>query len=181
MADLQTVVRLAATAKIDDPAETVWARATLGELHLGLGHQQEALDDYEQATADPSLTWFNIRSMFEQVQLFQLLGYQPETVEPVAALLEQRLAELPHRSARFDKVVICSGHMIDKPDRKTPRFPAGKAEAVRAKIAQQLEQWNDRRRRPRSLRWSVRGRHSLRRGISAPRRPTALASRAGGR
>ena len=31
--------------------------------------------------------------------------------------------------------------MIDKPDRKTPRFPAGKAEAVRAKIAQQLEQW----------------------------------------
>ena len=141
LADLQTVVRFAATAKIDDPAETVWARATLGELHLGLGHEQEALDDYEQATADPSLTWFNIRSMFEQVQLFQLLGYQPEAVEPVAALLQQRLEELPHRSARFDKVVICSGHMIDKPDRKTTRFPLGKAEAVRAKIAQQLEQW----------------------------------------
>lgn len=141
LADLQTVVRLAATAKIDDPAETVWARATLGELHLGLGHSEEALDDYEQATADPSLTWFNIRSMFEQVQLFQLLGYQPGTAEPVAALLEQRLADLPHRTAHFDKVVICSGHMIDKPDRKAPRFPLGKAEAVRAKIAQQLEQW----------------------------------------
>ncbi len=139
LADLQTAVRLAATGKLD--SDTVWARATLGELHLGLGQPQEALDDYEQATADPSLSWFNIRSMFEQVQLFQLLGYQPETVGPVAALLEQRLAELPHRSARFDKVVICSGHMIDKPDRKTPRFPAGKAEAVRAKIAQQLEQW----------------------------------------
>ena len=139
LADLQTAVRLAATGKLE--SDTVWARATLGELHLGLGQPQEALDDYEQATADPSLSWFNIRSMFEQVQLFQLLGYEPETVGPVAALLEQRLAELPHRSARFDKVVICSGHMIDKPDRKTPRFPAGKAEAVRAKIAQQLEQW----------------------------------------
>jgi tetratricopeptide (TPR) repeat protein len=141
LADLQTVVRLAATAKIDDPAEAVWARATLGELHLGLGRPEEALDDYEQATADPSLTWFNIRSMFEQVQLFQLLGYQPEAVEPVAALLQQRLGDLPHRSVRFDKVVICSGHMIDKPDRKMPRFPLGKAEAVRAKIALQLEEW----------------------------------------
>lgn len=140
LADLQTVVRLAATAKLESDA--VWARATLGELHLGLGHQQEALDDYEQATADPSLTWFNIRSMFEQVQLFQLLGYQPTTVEPVAALLQQRLAELPHPSARFDKIVICSGHMIDQPDREMPRFPVGKAEAVRAKIAAQLEQWN---------------------------------------
>ena len=141
LADLQTVVRLAATARIDDPAEAVWAHATLGELHLGLGRPEEALDDYEQATADPSLTWFNIRSMFDQVQLFQLLGYQPEAAEPVAALLEQRLVELPHRSVRFDKVVICSGHMIDKPDRKTTRFPLGKAEAVRAKIAQQLAQW----------------------------------------
>jgi tetratricopeptide (TPR) repeat protein len=140
LADLQTVVRLAATGKLE--SDTVWARATLGELHLGLSHQQEALDDYEQATANPNLTWFNIRSMFEQVQLFQLLGYQPETVEPVAALLEQRLSELRHPSARFDKVVICSGHMIDKPDRKMPRFPAGKAEAVRTRIAQQLEQWN---------------------------------------
>ena len=101
LADLQTAVRLAATGKLE--SDTVWARATLGELHLALGHPQEALDDYEQATADPSLTWFNIRSMFEQVQLFQLLGYQPETVEPVAALLEQRLAELPHPSARLTR------------------------------------------------------------------------------
>jgi len=139
LADLQTVVRLAATAKLE--TDTVWARATLGELHLALGHPQEAVDEYEQATADPSLTWFNIRSMFDQVQLFQLLGYQPETVGPVAALLEQRLSELPHPSAHFDKVVICSGHMIDAPDRKTPRFPKEKAETVRAKIAQQLEQW----------------------------------------
>ena len=53
LADLQTVVRLAATAKLDEPAEAVWARATLGELHLGLGRREEALDDYEQATADP--------------------------------------------------------------------------------------------------------------------------------
>jgi tetratricopeptide (TPR) repeat protein len=139
LADLQTVVRLAATEKLE--SDTVWARATLGELHLVVGHAQEALDDYAEATADPSLTWFNIRSMFEQVQLFQLLGYQPETVEPVAALLQQKLTELRAPSPRFQKVAICGGHMIDAPGRTAERFPERKAEAVRAKIAQQLEQW----------------------------------------
>jgi hypothetical protein len=128
-------------AKVEDENESVWARATLGEVHLVLGHGKEALDNYEQATADPNLTWFNIRSMFEQVQLFKLLGYRPDTVEPVATLLQQRLDELPHPSARFDKIVVCSGHMIDTPDRRTPRFPAAKAEAVRTEIAKRLAQW----------------------------------------
>ena len=139
--DLKFVVRLAATEKLEDEYEAVWGRATLGELQLMLGHSQEALDEYEQVTADPRLTWFNIRSMFEQVQLFQFLGYQPEAVEPVATLLQQRLRELPHPSARFDKIAICSGHMIDASNRKTPRFPAAKAEAVLAEIARQIAQW----------------------------------------
>jgi len=139
--DLRTVIRLAATAKLDDQYEGVWARASLGELYLIAGDGKAAVEQYEQATADPGLTWFNIRSMFEQVQLFQSLGYMPEAVGPVAELLTKRLAELPHPSARFDKIAICSGHMIDKPDRKAPRFPAAKAEAVRAEIAQRLAQW----------------------------------------
>jgi len=44
-------------------------------------------------------------------------------------------------SSSYDKVVICSGHMIDAPDRKEARFPETKAEAVRAKIAIQLAKW----------------------------------------
>lgn len=50
--------------------------------------------------------------------------------------------ELQHSRGRFGKVIICSGHMIDAPDRKTPRFPASKANAVRAEITRQLEYWN---------------------------------------
>jgi hypothetical protein len=45
------------------------------------------------------------------------------------------------RRRGFAKVAICSGHMIDAPGRETPRFPEEKAEAVRARIAQQLAQW----------------------------------------
>jgi hypothetical protein len=50
--------------------------------------------------------------------------------------------EVQHASGRFGKVIICSGHMIDAPDRKIPRFPASKASAVRAEIARQLDYWN---------------------------------------
>ena len=43
--------------------------------------------------------------------------------------------------SHFNKVAICSGHMIDAPKRETPRFPIEKAEVVRAKISQQLARW----------------------------------------
>lgn len=43
--------------------------------------------------------------------------------------------------SRFGKVAISSGHMIDAPERKLPRFPAEKSAAVREKIAAQLAQW----------------------------------------
>ncbi|MDQ2918652.1 MAG: hypothetical protein M3R10_02095 [Verrucomicrobiota bacterium] len=42
---------------------------------------------------------------------------------------------------RFEQVVVCGGHMIDKPGRKPPRFPAAKAESVRALIAEKMQQW----------------------------------------
>src|SRR5436853_488579 len=48
----------------------------------------------------------------------------------------------PESPARFEQVVVCSGHMIDAPDRRTPRFPPNHAEAVREQIARQLTAWN---------------------------------------
>ncbi len=42
---------------------------------------------------------------------------------------------------RFEKVVACSGHMIDKPDRTPPRFPPEKEAVVRDHIAQALAGW----------------------------------------
>jgi hypothetical protein len=45
------------------------------------------------------------------------------------------------RSSNFSKVAIGSGHMIDAPDRETPRFPETKAESVGMKIAERLAHW----------------------------------------
>ena len=39
------------------------------------------------------------------------------------------------------KVVLCSGHMIDAPDRREPRFPPSKEARVRERIAAQLDAW----------------------------------------
>ena len=42
---------------------------------------------------------------------------------------------------RFERVACCSGHMIDRGDRPTPRFPRRKEGAVRAAMAAVLDRW----------------------------------------
>jgi tetratricopeptide (TPR) repeat protein len=138
---LKVVVRVAALRGLETPSDEIWARATLGELALVGGEAGEALEEYEQAIADPDLTWFSVRSMHEQVQLLHQLGFRAEAVGPVADLLQARCEEFGHPGHRYGKVVIGSGHMTDTPDRETPRFTPEMEAAVRAAIAQRLEQW----------------------------------------
>ncbi len=66
-------------------------------------------------------------------------------VAPVRAVLEQRAKVLEQKSGGiknsepcFKKVLVFSGHMIDKPDRPAPRFPSSKEAAVRERLAHQL-------------------------------------------
>jgi hypothetical protein len=42
---------------------------------------------------------------------------------------------------QFHKVVVCSGHMIDRADRPQSRFPASKEKLVRDRLIQQLNLW----------------------------------------
>lgn len=42
---------------------------------------------------------------------------------------------------QFSKVVVFSGHMIDRPERKNPRFPASQQGIVRQQITSQLQTW----------------------------------------
>src|SRR5205814_7949712 len=91
---LKVVVRVAALRGLEEARDEIWARATLGELALVSGEAAAALEEYEQALADPDLTWFSVRSMHEQVQLFHQLGFRPEVVEPVVDLLQTRCDEI---------------------------------------------------------------------------------------
>jgi tetratricopeptide (TPR) repeat protein len=153
LADLNAVVRFAAQNVLDsaggDGDDAVWAPATLGELELVAGDADKARRYYRDAANAPGTTYFQINSMLEQVYLFESLGLRPEAVSAVKKVLEQRRSVLEQRigglkksDPRFKKVIVFSGHMIDKPGRAEERFPPRKEGIVRERIAKQLENWN---------------------------------------
>jgi hypothetical protein len=43
--------------------------------------------------------------------------------------------------SQFCRVVVCSGHMIDQPDRPVPRFPRHKEAIMQRQITEQLDTW----------------------------------------
>ncbi len=58
-------------------------------------------------------------------EVFKVLGEPPPLVDPCT---------LPTISPERQRVLVFSGHMIDAPDRKNPRFPATSEQLVREKI-----------------------------------------------
>ena len=127
---------------LKNPDELAWAAPTLGELELIRGNALEALRRYQQAANAPGAPYFEIDSMLSQLRLFEGLGFRAEAVAPVIKLLEKKLAQLGNPLPTFGKVVVCSGHMIDKPERAKARFPANKEAAVRERIAGLLANWS---------------------------------------
>ena len=102
--ELLVIVRVAATSKLEDPGEAVWANSTLGELSLATATDAgQALVFYENAIADPAITYFNVKSMLEQVELFTRLGFQRASADPVSELLTQSCA---HPNLQFPRVFV---------------------------------------------------------------------------
>src|SRR5262249_45075346 len=84
--------------------------------------------------------------------LFESLGFRPAAVAAVKKVLElrrkvleKRIGGLKKSEPRFSKVIVASGHMIDKSDRVEKglgeRFPPHKESAVRDLIAKQFDRW----------------------------------------
>jgi tetratricopeptide (TPR) repeat protein len=140
--ELVAVVSVATRQALKNSAERTWALPTLGEFELVRGNATKALQYYQQAANAPGATYFEVDSMLGQLKLFDGLGFRAEAVAPVVKPLEKKLAQLGGPLPSFGKVVVCSGHMIDKNGRAKARFPASKVTAVRAAIAQRLAAWS---------------------------------------
>ena len=111
-----------------DPGE-YWALATLAEALLLQRRLEDALVWYAEArrTIDTSRRWADLSTTRQQAQRHcEALGLDPTRIE--AAL-------------RFPRLAVFSGHMIDAPDRRVPRFPDDPRliERIAAKIGAWLE------------------------------------------
>lgn len=108
------------------PASEVdhWIYATRGEAHLLLGELDEARRWYQRAVRADHNAWQSIADMRAQARIvLELLGHPRKALDDVFAL----------RS-----VAAFTGHLLDAPDRESPRFPAEMEGAVRRAIRQRL-------------------------------------------
>jgi class 3 adenylate cyclase len=107
--------------------DDLWLSATLGEASLLLGENGEAEHWYRKAAGMAGNRHGDMASMRRQVRLVAAQF-------PTAARLLDTL--------RVPRVAICTGHMIDAPDRAEPRFPKGAEPSARDAIARALAEEN---------------------------------------
>lgn len=141
MATIAGAVHFAAECEPDEEPH-FWSLATLGELEVLVGTPDTVTAAYKAAIAKNDKDWFALDSSRAQLHLLQDLGFRPETVEAGIATFDHALQKLTKPEDRWQprQVLLFSGHMIDTPERSTPRFPAAKEAIAAQKIAEALEQ-----------------------------------------
>ncbi|MDD5462390.1 MAG: TRAFs-binding domain-containing protein [Methylococcales bacterium] len=127
-----------------------WSKATLGDVEILAGTPATVTTTYKEAVVMAEKDWFALNSTLSQLYLLKDLGFRPENVDAGIAVFARALERLARPEAQWQpqKVFLFSGHMIDKPDRKPPRFPNDKADIAAEKIAEALSIQGGRRERP---------------------------------
>lgn len=128
VATLAGAVRFAAeSAALDlQGPESFWALTTLADLEVLTGPAAAVKAAYRKAIAQRQMDRFAMASCRARLLLLQQLGFRAEAVAAALSSLDGALsrcaAQQPSRPPR--RVLLFSGHMIDAPNRATPRFPA---------------------------------------------------------
>lgn len=112
-----------------------WARASFAEACLLLSPKAAVQREYRGTVAAAQRDRFALESTRETLTLLRDLQFRPEETAAALEVLDREIARL---AAPFmpRQVLLFSGHMVDAPDRKQPRFPATKL----AQAAQALRQ-----------------------------------------
>lgn len=142
IATMSGAVRFAAMCETDQYMQ-FWAKATLGDLESLGGSPDSVKAAYRTAIALNDKAWFDLRSCRSQLQLLQDLNFNLPNVEAGIATFDRALERLVKPADRWQprQVFLFSGHRIDEPGRKEPRFPADKESIAAAKIGQTLDQF----------------------------------------
>jgi tetratricopeptide (TPR) repeat protein len=123
-----------------NPQEFFWAKATLGDLEVLTGTPASVTTAYKEAIACAEKDWFALNSPLSQLRLLNDLGFHPDHVATGIKTFERGLDRLkkPTEVWQPRQVLLFSGHMVDAPDRATPRFPLDKVAIAEAEIAKVL-------------------------------------------
>jgi len=112
----------------------IWADISAADLCcLTSDKPKRVAATYRKALAGAGA--FAAESARAQLDLYQLLGVLPANV---AEALKEFPAPQPPRSKQ-ERVLLFTGHMIDKPGRAEPRFPAAKEDVARQAIREAIE------------------------------------------
>lgn len=116
-----------------------WARASFAELCLLVNPIEAVRREYGSAVAAADQDWFALDSTRQTLVMLRDLGFRPAETAAALEIVERELARLvPPFVPR--QVLLFSGHMVDAPDRKTPRFPPDKVPLAQAAIERALDE-----------------------------------------
>ena len=139
---LEGGVRWAIQCELTENPGAYWARVTLGDLELLSGSIGQVEQVYRRAVAVAEKNWFALDSTRQQLLLLKALDFRPQEVEAALKIFDRELSKLEALEAlrKPRQVFLFSGHMIDRPGRAEPRFPADKEAIAAAAIAAKLDE-----------------------------------------
>lgn len=119
----------------------IWLKITAADLRLFTSAKPaEAVAAYRAALrgAPP----FVVDAAARQLELYRELGILEDKVAAVLAAIAAA-PPAPQKSVRSDHVILFTGHRVDSPGRKTPRFPAACETKVRDAILSAMRKIRD--------------------------------------
>ena len=141
VAAMAGAVRFGAECEPDE-GQRFWSLVTLGDLEVLVGTPETVKAAYKDAIARNDKDWFALNSSRAQLQMLKALGFKPDSVAAAIATFDHALQKLAKPEDKWQPrhVFLFSGHMIDVPDRPTPRFPPAKEAMAAQKVSEALDQ-----------------------------------------
>ncbi|MDI3491231.1 MAG: hypothetical protein PWP11_2508 [Thauera sp.] len=115
-----------------------WARASYAELCLLVNPLDTVRREYGATAAAANGDWFALDSSRQTLCLLRDLEFRPPETAAALGIIDR---EISRRTPPFQprRVFLFSGHMIDAPDRASPRFPPDKEAIAAQGIAAALD------------------------------------------
>jgi tetratricopeptide (TPR) repeat protein len=149
LAALTGAVHFSASQAAARSPNDFWAFASLGDVAVNTAdNPRSVVRAYQKALAVSGRSAYAVKSTLGQLKLLDSLGFRPEFVKAGIDVLQSALAEMVQAEQKEDtmqpvddpvKIFLGAGHMIDHPQRKDPRFPAGMEAEAHQRIEKALD------------------------------------------